>query len=476
MSRRPAGTADRERAHGGGDPRRALPGVDTLLAREEVRRWEARWGRAAVRRALRGALAAERRRLGEAGARPADADALVVAAERALMAAGRPVLRSVLNATGVVLHTNLGRAPLAAEALEALALAGGYANLEYELESGGRGSRQAACAALLAELTGAEAAAVVNNNAAAVALTVNAFAAGREVVVSRGELVEIGGSFRIPDIVARSGARLVEVGTTNRTRPDDYRRAIRPETGLLLKVHPSNYRLQGFTEETSLAALVELGRETGVRVAHDLGSGLLDRALLPDFPAEPAARDAVAAGADVVTFSGDKLLGGPQAGLLAGRRDALAALRENPLARAFRVDKLTLAALEATLRLHRDPERATRRIPALRMLREPAARVEARARRALESHPPPPPARAEVARTEAVVGGGAFPGLRLPSAAWSVAGLPPERLEAACRAEDPPLIGRIAEGRLWLDFRTLAPGAEEREAAAVLARAVDRLA
>lgn len=457
------------------DPRRALPGLDALLALERVRGWVDRWGGGPVKRALRETLEARRRLLaGETGRAPSsDAlrEAVLDEAGARLRAAAEPSLRPVLNATGVILHTNLGRAPLAEEAAEVLAIVRGYANLEYDLETGARGSRHEHCTALLRELSGAPAALVVNNNAAAVSLAVNELAAGREVVVSRGELVEIGGSFRVPEVVTRSGARLVEVGTTNRTHPEDYRRAIGPGTGMLLKVHPSNYRLEGFVASVPAAELATIGRGAGVPVVYDLGSGLLRPELLADLPAEPGVADAVASGVDLVTWSGDKLLGGPQAGVILGVEEVVARLRRNPLLRAFRVDKMTLAALEATLRLYRDPEEAARRVPALRMLREPAGAVEARARLALEGLRVERPVRIEVVRTEALVGGGSFPEARLASAGWAVTGADPTQVEARCRAGRPPLIGRVEEGRFLLDFRTLLPG-QEADASRVLRAAL----
>ncbi|MFQ5689706.1 MAG: L-seryl-tRNA(Sec) selenium transferase [Gemmatimonadota bacterium] len=447
----------------GPDARRALPAIDRLLAHPVVRVWEARWGREAVRRSLRESLEAERDRL--AGAEPGSTalgvDDILADALARLGRSHRPSLRPVLNATGVVLHTNLGRAPLAQAAREALDVAGTYSNLEYELEAGGRGSRYDHCRSLLRELTGAEEALVVNNNAAAVALAINELALAREVVVSRGELVEIGGSFRIPAVVARSGGILREVGTTNRTRLSDYRAAIGPQTGVLLKVHPSNYRVEGFVSEASLEELVRLGREGGVPVVHDLGSGLLRPELLPGFPPEPAVGAAVAAGADLVTWSGDKLLGGPQAGILLGRREVIERLRSNPLLRAFRVDKMTLAALEATLSLYRRPDRAGVEVPVLRMLREDPASVEERARRVAAQCRPPDGVTVVPGRTRALVGGGSFPGFLLESAGLAVRGIRPEVVEARCRGASPPLIGRVEAGVFWLDFRTLLPGQEE---------------
>ncbi|MFQ5679121.1 MAG: L-seryl-tRNA(Sec) selenium transferase [Gemmatimonadota bacterium] len=458
------------------DPRRALPSVDGVLAAPRVTEWVARWGRSPVREAVRRTLEEWRQLLaGEGERRPSPSlPEILAAVEERLLASGRPSLRAVLNGTGVVLHTNLGRAPLGEEAMGAVAIARAYSNLEFDLEAGARGSRYDHCAALLCELSGAEAALVVNNNAAAVALAVNELAAGREVVVSRGELVEIGGSFRMPEVIGRSGAQLVEVGTTNRTRLRDYRRAIGPGTGALLKVHPSNYRVKGFVGSVSLEELVALGREASVPVVYDLGSGLLRPQLLGPLPreaAEPGVAEAVASGADLVSWSGDKLLGGPQAGILVGMAATVDRLRANPLLRAFRVDKMTLAALEATLLVYRDPSHAASRIPALRMLREPATSVEARAREALGEVAGGGPARVDVRRTRSLVGGGAYPGAEIESAAWAVTGVDPEVVERRCRHGDPPLLGRVEHGAFLVDFRTLLPG-QEPEAARVLREAL----
>lgn len=451
------------------DPRRDLPGMDRLLEAPEGEGLLERWGREPVKRALRALLEQARRalRTGERSAAPS-LDDLLAAAGRRLRREARPSLRPVLNATGVVLHTNLGRAPLTEEALDSMSRVGrGYSNLEFDLSEGRRGSRYGHCAGLLRELTGAGAALVVNNNAAAVSLAVNELADGEEVLVSRGEMVEIGGSFRIPEVVERSGGILRGVGTTNRTRLEDYRRAMGERTGLLMRVHPSNYRVEGFTERCSLEELVELGREAGVPVVHDLGSGLIRPELLAGFPPEPTPAGSLEAGAGLVTWSGDKLLGGPQAGVIVGRADLVARLRSNPMLRAFRVDKATLAALEATLRLYRDPEGAAERVPALRRLTEPVGSVTSRARRALEAATLPDGFEVRVGEMEAMVGGGAYPDHRLASAGWVVEGCPPDRLDAACRAESPPLVGRIEEGAYRLDFRTLLPGQEEQAARAL---------
>jgi L-seryl-tRNA(Ser) seleniumtransferase len=362
----------------------------------------------------------------------------------------RASLRRVLNATGVIVHTNLGRAPLAERALEHVReTARGYSNLEYDLSTGSRGSRQDHVAAILRRLTGAEAALVVNNNAAAVLLALAALAEGREVVVSRGELIEIGDGFRIPDVLARSGARLVEVGTTNRTRAADYERAIGPETAVLLRVHQSNFRVVGFTEQPRVEELAGIARRHELPLVDDLGSGVLT-----DLTDEPLARDALAAGADLVCFSGDKLLGGPQAGIVVGRTDLVERLRRHPLQRALRADKLTLAALEGTLLAYLDEPR---RIPVLRMLGEPVEVVRARAERlaALVG--------GSVEETVARVGGGALPLAELPSFACAVE----EEVAAPLRAGDPPVVGILRDGRLLLDCRTLADDELGEVAAAV---------
>jgi L-seryl-tRNA(Ser) seleniumtransferase len=371
----------------------------------------------------------------------------------AVAAVRRPALRRTLNATGVVVHTNLGRAPLPDAALERVREVGrGYSNLEYDLTSGARGSRQDHVAALLRRLTGAEAALVVNNNAAAVLLALAALAEGREVVVSRGELIEIGDGFRIPDVLARSGARLVEVGTTNRTRASDYERAIGPETALLLRVHQSNFRVVGFTELPTVAELTGVARRHGLPLVDDLGSGVL-----VDVPDEPSVHDALEAGADLVCFSGDKLLGGPQAGIVVGRAELVERLRGHPLQRALRADKLTLAALEGTLGLYLDRERALREVPVLRMLLEPAEAVHARAARLaglLDG---------SVEETVARVGGGALPLAELPSFACAVE----EELAARLRGGEPPVVGIVRDGRLLLDCRTLTDGEVDEVAEAV---------
>jgi L-seryl-tRNA(Ser) seleniumtransferase len=388
----------------------------------------------------------------QAGADPGDLRARI----RAEIEASRaPRLRRALNATGVIVHTNLGRAPLAPAALDRVQEVGrGYSNLEYSLEEGARGSRQTHVAGILGRLTGAEAALVVNNNAGAVLLALAALAEGREVLVSRGELIEIGDGFRIPDVLARSGARLVEVGTTNRTRAADYERDVRPETALILRVHQSNFRVVGFTDRPSLAEVAEVAHRHELPLVDDLGSG----AFMP-LHDEPSAREALAAGADLVCFSGDKLLGGPQAGIVAGRADLVERLRRHPLQRALRADKLTLAALEGTLTLYLDPERAQREIPVLRMLREPAKAVRARAERLASL------VGGTVEETVARVGGGALPLVELESFACAVE----EELAAPLRLGEPPVVGVVRDGRLLLDCRTLVDGEVDEAAAAVTA-------
>jgi L-seryl-tRNA(Ser) seleniumtransferase len=425
---------------------RDLPSVDMLLRDERLADEPHELALAAARRVLD-----EAREEIRAGTDP---EPLVdrVVAELAL--ARRPSLRRVLNATGVLVHTNLGRAPLADAALARVAEVGaGYSNLEYDLAAGERGSRQDHLAELLSRLTGAEAALVVNNNAAAVLLALAALAEGREVVVSRGELIEIGDGFRIPDVLARSGARLVEVGTTNRTRAGDYERAIGPDTAVLLRVHQSNFRVVGFSEQPRLEELAALARSRDVPLVDDLGSGALAR-----FGDEPTPAESLRAGADLVCFSGDKLLGGPQAGVVVGRRDLVERLRRHPLQRALRADKLTLAALEGTLLLALDP--ATRdEVPVLRMLHEPVATVRARAERLAQL------VGGEVEETVARVGGGALPLTELQSAACAIE----ESLAEPLRRGDPPVVALVRDGRTLLDCRTLTDAEVDEVAAAILA-------
>jgi len=419
-------------------------------------------------RAARQAIAERRAALlaGESsGAEDLTARALEIAAAWQL-----PSLVAVVNATGVIVHTNLGRAPLARAALEAVAAtAGAYSNLEYQLDTGERGSRQAHVAELVCDLTGAEAALVVNNCAAAVLLAAAALASGREVVVSRGQLVEIGGSFRVPDVVEQSGARLVEVGTTNRTRLDDYRRAIGPDTGAIMRAHPSNFRTVGFVEEVEIEPLCELARERGVSVIDDVGSGAV-AAGVPELAGEPPVRRSVTAGCDLVCFSGDKLLGGPQAGIIAGRAEAVARCASHPLARALRIDKLSLAALEATLRIYGDPAEAVRAVPVLRMLTAGEAELSGRAElmRGMLSEAG---VTVDVLAATARVGGGALPLLELRGPACAVDPGPVGYHELArrLRGNRPAVIGRARDGWLLLDPRTLDDDGARTAAAAVAA-------
>jgi L-seryl-tRNA(Ser) seleniumtransferase len=365
----------------------------------------------------------------------------------------RPRLRRALNATGVLVHTNLGRAPLAEAALDRVREVGrGYSNLEYDVTAGTRGSRQDHVVALLRRLTGADAALVVNNNAAALLLALAALADGRQVLVSRGELIEIGDGFRIPDVLARSGAQLVEVGTTNRTRVEDYERAIGEETALLLRVHQSNFRIVGFSALPALGELAAVAERHGIPLVDDLGSGAL-----VDVPDEPSVRESLETGADLVSFSGDKLLGGPQAGIVVGRADLVERLRRHPLQRALRADKLTLAALEGTLGLYLEPERALQEVPVLRMLVEPSATVLARAERLAGL------VDGSVEETVGRVGGGAVPLTELPSFACAVE----EELAQPLRAGEPPVIGVLRDGRLLLDCRALTDDEVDEVAEAV---------
>jgi L-seryl-tRNA(Ser) seleniumtransferase len=410
---------------------------------------------------VREALDGERRRLLNAPGEPADVETLAGRVAEAGRRAGVFSLRPVINAQGVVLHTNLGRAVLSALALERVAAVGAaYSNLELDLASKERGSRYSHVEALLRRLTGAEDALVVNNNAAAVLLALETLAHGKEVIVSRGELIEIGGEFRIPDIMRRGGAVLREVGATNRTHLRDYAEAIGPETALLLKVHTSNYRVVGFTADVSSRELTELGRARGIPVMEDLGSGSLVDLRPWGFPYEPTVPEVVASGVDLVSFSGDKLLGGPQAGILVGRRAIVAGLKKNPWNRALRIDKLTIAALEATLYAY---EAGTARdtIPTLRALTEPLADVRRRARRLLARLDAPARQRlvAQLVEDHAQVGGGALPTVELPTFGVAVGATPAAArdLDAALRTGEPPVIGRMLDDRLFLDCRTVLP-------------------
>jgi L-seryl-tRNA(Ser) seleniumtransferase len=443
---------------------RGLPSVDAVLCALESEHAIRGLPRSRVTEAVREALGQARRRLlvsGEGAGAPPDTREIGGLVVAALTRAGVFSLGPVINATGVVLHTNLGRAllsPLARQRI--LEVAGAYSNLELDVASKERGSRYSHVAGLLRRLTGAEAALVVNNNAAAVLLALESLARGKEVIVSRGELIEIGGEFRIPDIMRRSGAVLREVGTTNRTHLKDYAAAIGPETGLLLKVHTSNYRVVGFTAAVSSRELAELGRARGVPVMEDLGSGCLVDLGPYGFPPEPTVPGVVASGVDLVSFSGDKLLGGPQAGILVGRAELVERLARNPVNRALRIDKLTIAALEATLHAY-EAGTALETLPTLRMLTEPLADIRRRARRVLRRLAPDVQRAlgAELIEARSQVGGGALPTVELPTAALALGApsRPAQALDDALRGQRPPVLGRLLDDRLLLDCRTVLP-------------------
>jgi L-seryl-tRNA(Ser) seleniumtransferase len=450
------------------DSFRLIPSIEQIRQRPAFRPLEAIYGRAAVIEAIRGEARTIRDNLA-AGRTTGDiAAAIELGATRRLEADQRPSLVRVINATGVIVHTNLGRAPLARPAVERVAaLAAGYTNLEYDLDAGQRGRRDVHAERAICRLTGAEAAVVVNNNAAATLLALAALAAGREVIVSRGEMVEIGGGFRVPDVMAQSGAVLREVGTTNRTRAADYAAAIGDRTALILRVHPSNFRIEGFTERPAVADIVAIGRRFGIPVVEDLGSGLLDAtpaaAALRD---EPNAAESLRAGVTAVLFSGDKLLGGPQAGLIAGTADVLSRIRRHPLMRALRADKMTYAALEATLD-EVSAGRAATTVPVMRMLamsiddihRRAEILVERLSNAGLE---------ASIVDGSSTVGGGSAPGSALPTKLVAMAA-PAERLEAALRRQIPPLIARIENDRVVIDLRTVEPEMDQTVADVIAA-------
>ena len=446
------------------DPRREIPSVDALLASPEFELILKGFPRQLVVKVTRIVIQEIRNRL-LAGDKEIDPDGLsyyartvVIRLEQETM----PSLRRVINATGVVLHTNLGRAPLAEVAVDAMATtARGYSNLEYDVEAGRRGSRYDHCVKLLRELTGAEDAIVVNNNAAALVLVLNTTARGKGVAVSRGELVEIGGGFRIPEILERAGASLVEVGSTNRTRLSDYQNSIKKDkVAAILKVHRSNFRITGFTEDTTLASLADLANEEGIPLLHDLGSGLFITSDALALPAEPLAADSLSAGADLVAVSGDKLLGGPQAGIILGNSELINALRQNPLCRALRVDKVTLAGLEATLQLYRDPGQALEAIPTLRMLGNTPENLGKRCEE-LAAELTGLGIGSSIVESEGRVGGGTYPGVKLPGFALALDGPHgAEVLAMHLRSGDPPVIARIVDKRVFIDLRTVLPGQE----------------
>lgn len=439
---------------------KSLPAVDEVLRRSEVRALADALPRWVVTAAVRQEIADRRRAI--LAEEPVESTEIGVGGiKRRVEVLLRPALRPVINATGVVVHTNLGRAPLSAPAADRLVeVARGYSNLEYELEGGRRGSRHEHLRRIASELCGGEDAVITNNNAAAVLLTVSALATGREVIVSRGELVEIGGGFRIPDVIVQGGARLREVGTTNRTRVTDYRQAIGPETAALLKVHPSNFELVGFTEEADIAQLAGLAREAGLPLVADLGSGAMLDSYGSGLTGEPVVRRALDEGADLVCFSGDKLLGGPQAGVILGKKELVATIRRHPLMRALRPCKLTLSALEATLELWRDGR--DDEIPVRRMLATDQAASRRRARRLARRLKRVSGWSTTIIEVEGRAGGGSLPGRSTPG--WAVAlgheSAGVEAIEAGLRAGSPPIVARIIDDQVVIDLRTVAPAQE----------------
>jgi L-seryl-tRNA(Ser) seleniumtransferase len=442
---------------------RQIPSIEQLRQRPAMRALESEFGRTALLDALRAAADALRLRVAAGEQPPDDAAGWIEGMVPARLAAlTAPSLQPVINATGVILHTNLGRAPLARAAVERVAALGGYTNIEYDIERGARGRRDVHAESLLCRLTGAAAAIVVNNNAAATLLALAAVAAGREVIVSRGELVEIGGGFRVPDVMAQSGAILREVGTTNRTRAADYAAAVSERTAALLRVHPSNFRIEGFAERPAVDELAVLGRRFNIPVIEDIGSGWVAPWPLPaSLRDEPTPRTSLAAGVDLVLFSGDKLLGGPQAGIIAGRSDLITTIRRHPLMRAMRVDKMTYAALEATLQEY-VTGRAADTVPAMRMLSADVEEIRRRAREIIDRLDRN--VSGELADGVSAVGGGSAPGSTLPTvliaATHGTASV--SQLESLLRHSDPHVIGRIQDERVMLDLRTVLPEHDER--------------
>ncbi|MDI6808126.1 MAG: L-seryl-tRNA(Sec) selenium transferase [Candidatus Eisenbacteria bacterium] len=453
--------SDEKRVTGKDGELRKIPSVEKILNLPQIEKLLAKHPRGLVRESVQELLESSRKSLVEEETAAFDFDPDTFSQEVSKKIEGKlkPRLRRVINAAGVVLHTNLGRAPISRMAAERMREAvEGYCNLEYELETGKRGSREIHVGALLTRLTGAEAATVVNNNAAAVLLVLNTLARKKEVIVSRGELVEIGGSFRLPEVMARSGAKLVEVGTTNKTNPKDYADAITDKTALILKVHRSNFEMLGFVSDVPLAELVEIGEKHNIPVVEDLGSGAfidLSRAGMK----EPVTRESVKCGASLVTFSGDKLLGGPQAGVIVGKRELVAKLSRNPLTRALRVDKMRLSVLETTLLAYLDEEFAASEIPALRMIMLEPGKIERRAKTVMEkiSGELPQGCEVELLKGKSEIGGGALPMLELPTVLVAINGKGAflERTEEKLRLGEPPVIARIQDGKLLLDLRTV---------------------
>jgi L-seryl-tRNA(Ser) seleniumtransferase len=442
---------------------RQIPSIEQLRQRPAMQAMEAEFGRDALIAALRAEADALRSRASAGEPTPDNvAEWIEQALPARLVTLAGSSLHPVINATGVILHTNLGRAPLARAAVERVAALGGYTNIEYDVESGTRGRRDVHAESLLCRLTAASAAVVVNNNAAATLLTLAAVAAGREVIVSRGELVEIGGGFRVPDVMAQSGAILREVGTTNRTRGADYAAAISERTAALLRVHPSNFRIEGFTERPGLEELAALGQRFNIPVIEDIGSGWIAPWPLPSsLRDEPTPRTSLAAGVDLVLFSGDKLLGGPQAGIIAGRSDLIGTIRRHPLMRAMRVDKMTYAALEATLQEY-VAGRAAETVPAIRMLAADIEEIRRRARGINDRLDGK--VRGELVEGVSTLGGGSAPGSTLPTVLIAArhADASATQLESLLRHSDPPVIGRIQDDRVMLDLRTVQPDQDEQ--------------
>ena len=437
---------------------KSLPKMDALLSSDAADTWLAQVSRSRLTNALRQTLAEQREAIRSGALSNYDASQLWSRVASRISASQQRSLRRVINGTGIVLHTNLGRAPLSSSALDAICdVAAGYSNVEFDVETGKRGSRYAHVDDLFRQITGAESALVVNNNAAAVMLVVNTLARDGEVVTSRGELVEIGGSFRIPDVVERSEAELVEVGTTNKTRAQDFQNAITEKTRMLLKVHPSNYRVTGFTEETPREAFVAIANERKLWAVEDLGSGTLIDTEAIGLLHEPKPQEVLASGMHVVTFSGDKLLGGPQAGVIVGRKDAIDRMKKNPLLRALRMDKLTLAALEATLREYLDPEKAWQSIPVLAMLNADVQTLHSRANNLANALSAIDGVNAEVAESTSYSGGGALPDEAMPTFVVAVTqtGMSPDALAEALRHQPVPIVGRIHDDQFLLDARTL---------------------
>jgi L-seryl-tRNA(Ser) seleniumtransferase len=435
------------------DVRRALPAVHRLLDDPAFAPLIAEKSRTRVTDALRTVLDRAREQPNSA---PGEATAWAALVEIELRSGEQPSMRRIINATGIVLHTNLGRAPLPRAAVDAIqAIAGGYADIEFDLASGKRGTRNVHSRDLLAALTGAEDAMVVNNCASALLLALRALAHGRDVLVSRGELIEIGGSFRIPDIMAQGDVRLIEIGTTNRTHLDDYRRALTPGTGAIVKVHRSNFTMDGFVREVSARDLSTIAAEAGIPLIHDLGSGLMIDLAPWGLGGEPTAASAIADGADVVVMSGDKLLGGPQAGIVIGKREWISRMRSHPLARAVRIDKLTMAALDATLGLYRDAETAAREIPTLSMITSGVSEVRERAT-SIAASLRESGITCDIVESEGAVGGGSFPTAKLPSFSVRLTGNA-RRWDEALRSADIPIVGRISDGAFLLDVRTVQP-------------------